>query len=98
MFIDFTGHGCVNCREMEAVVWSDPKVLKRLKEDYVVVALYVDEKTELPKEELYVSAYDGRVKKTIGGPKPGFYDSETQHLCTTLLYPIIPWSIPMVRY
>ena len=48
LFIDFTGHGCVNCREREAAVWSDPKVLKRLKEDYVVVALYVDEKTELP--------------------------------------------------
>ncbi len=72
LFIDFTGHGCVNCREMEAVVWSDPKVLKRLKEDYVVVALYVDEKTELPKEEWYVSAYDGRVKKTIGGQNLDF--------------------------
>ena len=48
LFIDFTGHGCVNCREMEATVWSDPEVLKRLKNDYVVVALYVDEKTELP--------------------------------------------------
>ena len=41
LFIDFTGHGCVNCREMEARVWSDPAVLRRLKEDYVVVALYV---------------------------------------------------------
>lgn len=66
LFIDFTGHGCVNCREMEAKVWSDPEVLKRLKEDYVVVALYVDEKTELPKEEWYISAYDGKIKKTIG--------------------------------
>lgn len=66
LFIDFTGHGCVNCREMEAKVWSDPEVLKRLKEDYVVVALYVDEKTEVPEEEWYISAYDGKVKKTIG--------------------------------
>ena len=66
IFIDFTGHGCVNCREMEASVWSDPEVLRRLKEDYVVVALYVDEKTTLPEEEWYVSAYDGKVKKTIG--------------------------------
>ena len=40
VFIDFTGHGCVNCREMEANVWSDPAVLKRLKEDYVIIALY----------------------------------------------------------
>lgn len=72
LFIDFTGHGCVNCREMEAAVWSDPKVLKRLKEDYVVVALYVDEKTELPENEWYVSAYDERVKKTIGGQNLDF--------------------------
>jgi len=51
IFIDFTGWGCVNCREMEANVWSDPKVLQRLRDDYVVVALYVDDKTELPKDE-----------------------------------------------
>lgn len=72
IFIDFTGHGCVNCREMEARVWSDPAVLKRLKEDYVVVALYVDEKTELPESEWYVSAYDGKVKKTIGKQNADF--------------------------
>ncbi|MEQ8573906.1 MAG: thioredoxin family protein, partial [Fulvivirga sp.] len=66
LFIDFTGHGCTNCREMEAVVWSNPEVLKRLKEDYVVVALYVDDKTELPEEQWYTSTYDNKVKKTIG--------------------------------
>ncbi len=66
LFIDFTGHGCTNCREMEAVVWSDPEVLKRLKEDYVIVALYVDDKTELPEESWYTSNYDQKVKKTIG--------------------------------
>lgn len=66
LFIDFTGHGCTNCREMEAVVWSDPQVLQRLNEDYVVVALYVDDKTELPESQWYTSSYDGKVKKTIG--------------------------------
>lgn len=66
LFIDFTGHGCTNCREMEAVVWSDPAVLQRLTEDYVVVALYVDDKTELPEAEWYTSSYDNKVKKTIG--------------------------------
>ncbi|MEI9919254.1 MAG: cytochrome c biogenesis protein CcdA [Bacteroidota bacterium] len=66
LFIDFTGHGCVNCREMEAVVWSDPQVLKRLKNDFVVVALYVDDKTELPEAEWFASKIDGKVKKTIG--------------------------------
>ena len=66
LFIDFTGHGCVNCREMEASVWSDPKVLSRLKNDYVIVALYVDEKTELPETEWYESSYDGKLKTSIG--------------------------------
>jgi thiol:disulfide interchange protein DsbD len=66
LFIDFTGHGCTNCREMEAVVWSDPQVLQRLKNDFVVVALYVDDKTELPESEWYTSSYDNKVKKTIG--------------------------------
>lgn len=66
VFIDFTGHGCTNCREMEAVVWSDPSVLKRLKDDFVIVALYVDDKTELPEAEWITSGYDGKVKKTIG--------------------------------
>lgn len=66
LFIDFTGHGCTNCREMEAVVWADPEVLKRLQNDYVVVALYVDDKTELPESEWYTSKYDQKVKKTIG--------------------------------
>ncbi len=66
LFIDFTGHGCVNCREMEANVWSDPKVLQLLSEQYVVVALYVDDKTELPQNEWVTSTYDQKIKKTIG--------------------------------
>ncbi|TAE16635.1 MAG: DUF255 domain-containing protein [Bacteroidetes bacterium] len=66
IFIDFTGHGCVNCREMEKRVWSKPEVLKRLREDYVVVALYVDERKGLPKDEWYVSKFDKRTKKTVG--------------------------------
>ncbi|MBO0932314.1 protein-disulfide reductase DsbD family protein [Fibrella aquatilis] len=66
VFIDFTGHGCVNCREMEQRVWSDPRVLSRLQNDYVLVALYVDDKTELPEADWYTSSYDQKVKKTIG--------------------------------
>jgi len=66
IFIDFTGHGCVNCREMESNVWSDPRVLSMLKNDYLVVALYVDDKTKLPENEWVTSSYDGKLKKTIG--------------------------------
>ncbi|MBM3404908.1 MAG: disulfide bond formation protein DsbD [Bacteroidetes bacterium] len=66
VFIDFTGHGCVNCREMEANVWSDPRVLKRMRDNFVVIALYVDDKTSLPESEWVVSKYDGKTKKNIG--------------------------------
>jgi len=66
VFIDFTGHGCVNCREMEARVWSEPEVLERLQNDFIVASLYVDEKTTLPETEWYVSEYDGKTKKSIG--------------------------------
>ena len=51
---------------MEAVVWSDPQVRDKLKNEFVVVALYVDDKTELPESEWYTSKYDNKVKKTIG--------------------------------
>jgi len=66
VFIDFTGHGCVNCREMESNVWADPNVLKLLENDYIVTALYVDDKTTMPEDDWYISDYDGKQKKTIG--------------------------------
>jgi len=66
IFIDFTGHGCVNCRKMEERVWAEAEVLKRLKNDFVMLALYVDEKMELPDSKWYTSIYDGKVKRTIG--------------------------------
>jgi thiol:disulfide interchange protein len=66
VFVDFTGHGCTNCREMENRVWSDPEVLKRLRENFVLVALYVDDKViELPKEEWYTNK-SGREEKLLG--------------------------------
>jgi thiol:disulfide interchange protein DsbD len=72
VFIDFTGHGCVNCREMEARVWSDPQVLRTLNNEYVVIALYVDDKFELPEKDWYTSAYDNKVKRTIGAQNADF--------------------------
>ncbi|MBK0381510.1 thioredoxin family protein [Pedobacter sp. SD-b] len=66
VLIDFTGHSCVNCRKMEASVWSDREVLRRLQEDYVLISLYVDDKTELPEKEQYVSKYSGKTIKTLG--------------------------------
>ncbi len=65
LFVDYTGHGCVNCREMEARVWADPQVLQLLRNDFVIVALYSDDKKELPENE-WVTAETGRVLKSIG--------------------------------
>ncbi|WP_462254031.1 protein-disulfide reductase DsbD family protein [Ekhidna sp.] len=72
IFIDFTGHGCVNCREMEQRVWSDNEVLKRLSQDFVLVALYVDDRTKLPESSWYASTFDGKTKKTIGQQNADF--------------------------
>jgi thiol:disulfide interchange protein DsbD len=66
LLIDFTGHSCVNCRKMEAVVWSDPEVLKRLNNDFVLLSLYVDDKSVLPVSEQYISKLSGRKIKTLG--------------------------------
>lgn len=66
VLLDFTGWSCVNCRKMEASVWSDPEVLRRLREDYVLISLYVDDKTELDESEQYTSAFSGKKITTIG--------------------------------
>jgi len=66
IFVDFTGHGCVNCREMEASVWKNPAVLKRLQDNFIIFSVYVDDKTELPENEWVLSRVDGELKKTLG--------------------------------
>ena len=65
VFLDFTGYGCVNCREMEARVWSDPEVLRRLRDDFVIVALHVDDKTRLP-ESQWITNDHGKLLKDVG--------------------------------
>lgn len=65
LFVDITGHGCVNCREMEARVWSDPTVQQILRDDYVIVALYTDDKTIL-EESSWVTTDSGKRLKGLG--------------------------------
>ena len=67
VFIDFTGYGCVNCRKMEAAVWADARVADKLKNDYVLISLYVDDKTPL-KEPMEVIDEQGQKKtlRTVG--------------------------------
>ena len=66
VMIDFTGHACVNCRKMEERVWSEPQVLDVLKNDIVLISLYVDDKRDLPEDERYVSETTGKKVETIG--------------------------------
>ena len=66
VFVDITGHGCVNCREMESRVWSDPRVLEMLRNDFVIVALYTDDKTRLKAEDQVTDAQTGKVYKDLG--------------------------------
>ena len=57
VFVDITGHGCVNCREMEARVWSDPQVRQILHDDYVIAVLYMDDNTKLPESRWLTTVY-----------------------------------------
>ena len=66
VFVDVTGHACVNCREMEQRVWSDPAALDLLRNDFVVCALYVDDKHKLAEEDWVTDAETGKVYKDLG--------------------------------
>ncbi|MBE9584911.1 thioredoxin family protein [Mucilaginibacter sp. JRF] len=66
IMIDFTGWNCVNCRKMENDVWEDPQVFKRLRDDYILLQLYVDDKTDLKPNEVYKSDFSGKKITTLG--------------------------------
>jgi len=83
IMLDFTGYACVNCRKMENNVWSDPTILPILKNDVVLISLYVDDKRELPKEEQFVTAAGDKII-TVGDKWTDFmiskYKTNTQPL------------------
>ena len=66
VMVDFTGYGCVNCRKMELAVWTDPKVSSMLTEDYVLITLFVDDKTKLPQPMKIVENGTERTLRTVG--------------------------------
>jgi thiol:disulfide interchange protein DsbD len=84
IMLDFTGFACVNCRKMENNVWSDPKVLSILKNEVVLISLYVDDKRDLPKEEQFVSQSTNSEIITVGDKWTDFmitkYKTNTQPL------------------
>jgi thioredoxin-related protein len=84
IMLDFTGFACVNCRKMENNVWSDERVLSILKNDIVLISLYVDDKRDLPKNEQFISKTTGSEIETIGDKWADFmiskYKTNTQPL------------------
>ncbi|MFD2144163.1 thioredoxin family protein [Mucilaginibacter antarcticus] len=67
IMIDFTGFNCVNCRQMEADVWTDPRVFTLLQNEFVLLQLVVDDKAPLPANDVYTSTYSGKKITTLGG-------------------------------
>jgi len=66
VLLDFAGHSCKNCKKMYAEVWSDPRVLEKLRNDFVIAVLYTDDRTKLAEEDWVTSKVDGKVKNTVG--------------------------------
>jgi thiol:disulfide interchange protein len=75
VLIDFTGWNCVNCRKMENNVWSNPEVLKRMQQNFVIAELYIDDKTELSPAEQFKSLYSGKKITTLGAKWSDFQAS-----------------------
>lgn len=84
IMLDFTGHACVNCRKMENNVWSDQRILNILKNEVVLISLYVDEDIDLPKNEQFISKTTGSEIVTVGDKWTDFmiskYKTNTQPL------------------
>lgn len=84
ILLDFTGHACVNCRKMENTVWSNERILSILRNQVVLISLYVDDKRELPKDQQFVSKTTGETIETIGDKWTDFmistYKTNTQPL------------------
>jgi thiol:disulfide interchange protein DsbD len=106
-FIDFTGHGCVNCREMEARVWVDADVQRIFREQYVVISLYADDRTRLPEAE-WLTTPAGKTLQTIGRKNSYIVNtrygisSQPAYLVTdgegTPLLPVYGYDLSIPRY
>ncbi len=96
MLLDFTGHGCVNCRDIESRVWPDQRVRDYLNNKYVLVSLYVDDKTQLPEKDWYISSYDSKIKKTIGKQNADFQITRFNNNAQPFYVVIDPFSEKIV--
>lgn len=91
VLLDFTGHGCANCRKMEDYVWPVPEINKLIDQEYVLISLYVDEKADLPKEEQFIFETNNGTKKPIltVGNKWATLQSENFASATQPLYVLL---------
>ena len=96
MLLDFTGHGCVNCRDIESRVWPDDTVRDFLNNKYVLVSLYVDDKTKLSEKNWYVSKYDSKIKKTLGKQNADFQITRFNNNAQPFYVVIDPFSEKIV--
>ena len=92
MLLDFTGHGCVNCRDIESRVWPDDRVREILNNKYVLVSLYIDDKTLLEEKDWYKSDYDSKIKKTIGKQNADFQITRFNNNAQPFYVVIDPYS------
>lgn len=88
ILLDFNGYACVNCRKMEDFVWTHPEVYGLLKNNFVIISLYVDDKTPLPEKELGSTMKNGKEIKTYGDKWMNFQVSEHRQV-TQPLYVIM---------
>ena len=96
ILLDFTGHGCVNCRDIESRVWPDGRVRDFLNNKYVLLSLYVDDKTILPENEWYKSTYDSKIKRTIGRQNADFQITRFNNNAQPFYVVIDPFSESIV--
>lgn len=89
VFLDFTGHFCSNCKQMENQVWPDPEVLSLLKNEFVIISLYTDDKTKLSDSE-WITTEDGKTLKTLGDIHKNFEIKMFKTLATPLYVLLSP--------
>ncbi|MBO4786427.1 MAG: thioredoxin family protein, partial [Prevotella sp.] len=98
VLLDFTGYGCVNCRKMEAAVWTDPQVAETLNNNYILVSLYVDDKTPLEKNiEVTMPNGDKKTLRTIGDKWSYLQETKYGYLAQPFYVPVNAKGEPLAE-
>ncbi|MFN3403918.1 MAG: protein-disulfide reductase DsbD family protein [Cytophagaceae bacterium] len=92
LFLDFTGHGCVNCRKVEEYVWADPRVLKLLRTDFIIASLYYDDRAKVDSADVYTSPLDGKRKTNLGSKNIDFQIRKYQSNAAPMYVVVDPFT------